>query len=97
MSYAAPHGTGTGAGQVVPLKNVKFDIGAWALVVSNTGWARTSRAVLKDEGLVKFWEAFMKKILKTLISSKLNVSSYKVTEMDDKSNFWQWSSVSLQL
>lgn len=47
--YAAPHGTGTGAGQVAPLNNVKFDIGAQALVVSNMGWTHTARDGLKDE------------------------------------------------
>ena len=45
--------------------------------------------------------SFTKKILKMLILSNLSVSSYKATEMDDRSNFFnaigQWSSASLQL
>lgn len=48
-----------------------------------TGWTRVAREALKDEGYVKFRKAFMKKILKAPISSNLNVSSYKATEMDD--------------
>ena len=101
MTAVAAHGTGTGTGQVVPLNDVKFDISSTTPAASNTGWTRTARAALKDEGLVKFREAFTKKVLKTLISSNLNVSSYKATEMDEKSNFFnaigQWSSASLQI
>ena len=52
--------------QVAPLNNVKFDIAAWAPVVSNTGWTRNVCDGLKDEGLIKFWKAFTKKVLKTL-------------------------------
>ena len=59
--------------------DVKFDISARSLVAANMGWTRNACDGLKDDGLVKFWEAFMKKILKTLISSNLNVSSFKVT------------------
>ena len=50
----APHGTGTGDGQVTPLNHVKFDMAARTLVATNMGWTRTARKGLKDEGLVKF-------------------------------------------
>ena len=89
--YAAPHGMGTGDGQVDPLNDVKFNFAVQAPVVANTGWTRNACDSLKDEELVKFQEAFTKKILKMLISSNLNMSSYKATEMDDKSNFFMRS------
>ena len=97
---SAPNNTGTGAGQVTALTDAKFDVTLTTPIVSNTGWTRSTREALKDEGLVKFRESFTKKILKTFISSNLNVSSYKATEMDDKANFFyaigQWSTASLQ-
>ena len=100
MTASAPNNTGTGTGQVTALTNAKFDVSLTTPVASSTGWTRASRDALKDEGLVEFRESFTKKILKTPISSNLNVSSYKATEMDDKANFFyaigQWSTASLQ-
>ena len=59
MSYAAPCGTGTGAGQVTPLNNVKFDIAARASVATKTGCICTARDSLKDEGLASSFEMLL--------------------------------------
>ena len=37
---------------------------------------------------LQFHKSFAKKMLKMLISTDLKVSSYKATEMDEKSNFF---------
>ena len=78
-----------------------FDVARTDPVATTTGWTRAARTALKDEGLVRFREAVTKKILKSLISSNLNVSSYKASEMEDKNNFFNaiasWSGSSLQL
>jgi hypothetical protein len=116
MSGSGSTSTGTGTGTATPattptnyiaplgndiVTDVKFDAEAAKPVATQTGWTRSARESLNNEGLVKFRESFAKKILKTPISSNLNVSSYKASEMDDKNNFFnaigQWSSASLQL
>ena len=93
-TYIAPTGSNV-------LTDVKFDAEAAKPVAAQTGWTRSAREALTNEGIVKFRESFAKKVLKTLISSNLNVSSYKASEMDDKNNFFnaigQWSSASLQI
>ena len=83
------------------LHDGEFDVSRADPIATTTGWTRAARTALKDEGLVRFREAVTKKILKTLISSNLNVSSYKASEMEDKNNFFNaiasWSGSSLQL
>ena len=78
----------------------QFNVGRTAPISSSTGWTRTSRQNLSDEGLVKFRENFIKKIIKVPVSSNLNVTSYKASEMEDKNNFFNaiatWTNSSMQ-
>ncbi len=78
----------------------QFNTTQTAPIAATTGWTRTSRGALSDEGLVKFRENFIKKIVKIPVSSNLNVASYKAAEMDDKKNFFNaiasWTNSSLQ-
>ena len=59
----------------------------------------TNVTSLQNEGYVKFRDNFVKKLIKTPLSSNLQVSSYKAAEMDSKSNFFNaisgWSEASL--
>lgn len=70
-------------------------------IVSSTGWTRMASKALKEERLVRFRKAVTKKIVKSYISSNLNVSSNKASEMEDENNFFNaiasWSNSSLQL
>ena len=92
----APNVPGGGA----VLTDATFDVTQAAPIASSTGWTRAARAALNNEGLVKFREGFIKKVIKTPISSNLNVTSYKASEMEDKSNFFYaiatWTNSSLQ-
>ena len=70
------------------VNGVTFDLAQTAPVSSSAGYTRTTRDALKNEGLVKFRESFVKKLVKTLLASSMQVSSYKPTEMNDKNNFF---------
>ena len=72
----------------MPLTDVKFDLTQTAPVASTAGFTRTIRENLQNEGLVKFRESFVKKLVKTPLSSNLQVSSYKPSEMQEKQNFF---------
>ena len=90
----------TVAGGGTLLNDTQFDTAQAAPAQATTGWTRAARAALTNEGLVKFREAFAKKIVKVLLSANLGVSSYKPSEMEDKNNFFNaiasWSNASLQ-
>ena len=77
-----------------------FDAGRTDPIATSTGWTRTEREALTNEGLVKFRESVAKKILKVLVSANVRVSSFKPAEMGEKGNFFytigQWSDASLQ-
>lgn len=81
------------------IAGVEFDLTQSNPKASTTGWTRTERAALKNEGLVKFKDSVVKKVVKTPLSSNLSVSSYKPSEMDSKNNFFyalsQWSVAAL--
>ena len=68
---------------------------------TSTGWTRLTRAALSNDGLVRFREASVKRIVKVPLSSNLTVSSCKPAEMDSKNNFFnaiaQMSQASLQI
>ena len=72
----------------MPLTDVQFDLTQTAPVASTAGFTRTIRENLQNEGLVKFRESFVKKLVKTPLSSNLQVSSYKPSEMQEKQNFF---------
>ena len=72
----------------MPLTDVTFDLTQTAPVASTAGFTRTIRENLQNEGLVKFRESFVKKLVKTPLSSNLQVSSYKPSEMQEKQNFF---------
>ena len=84
----------------MPLTDTTFDLTQSAPQAQSSGWTRTTRSALKDEGLVKFRENFVKKVIKVPLSSNLQVSSYKASEMDNKNNFFNaiasWSASSLR-
>ena len=79
--------------------DVTFDLTQTSPKASAAGYTRTSREALKNDGLVKFRESFIKKLVTTHLSQNLQVQSYKPTEMSDKSNFFyaiaSWSEASL--
>ena len=79
----------------------------------SAGWTRAERDALQNEGLVKFRdnvtrnkglvkfrENVTRKLLKVPLSKNLAVTSFKPSEMDSKTNFFnaigQWSQASLQ-
>ena len=66
----------------------------------STGYTRAVCKALANEGLVKFRESFIKKVIKTPLSANLQVTSYKPSEMDSNSNFFNaianWSKASLK-
>ena len=70
------------------LTDVTFDLTQNAPKAASTGYTRAIREGLKEESYVKFWEVFVKKVIKTPLSSNLQVSLYKPSEMDDKENFF---------
>ena len=70
------------------LTDVTFDLTQNAPKAASTGYTRIIREGLKEEAYVKFREAFIKKVIKTLLSSNLQVSSYKALEMENKDNFF---------
>ena len=70
------------------LTNVTFDLTQNAPKAASTGYTRTIREGLKEEAYVKFREVFVKKVIKTPLSSNLQVSSYKALEMDNVENFF---------
>ena len=82
------------------VNGVTFDLSQAAPKAATTGYTRQLRAGLSDEGYVKFRDAVVKKIIKTPLTSNLQVSSYKPSEMDSKSNFFNvianWSQASLK-
>ena len=69
-------------------------------MASATGYDHTKCKALSSEALVKFREMSIKKILKTVLSANLYVSSFKPSEIDAKENFFytigEWSTASLQ-
>jgi len=81
--------------------DVKFDLAQAAPKATSAGYTRAIRESLKNEGLVKFRDAFIKKLIKVPLSSNLLVSSYKPSEMGEKTNFFttvsNWSEASLYL
>ena len=91
----------TVVGGGAPMHDGKFNVSRANPIAASTGYTRAARAALANDALVRFRETFAKKILKTLVSSNLNVSSYKASEMDDKNNFFNaiasWSGSSLQM
>ena len=70
------------------LTDVSFDLTQNAPKAASTGYTRAIREGLKEEAYVKFREVFVKKVIKTPLSSNLQVSSYKASEMDNKENFF---------
>ena len=85
----------------MPSTDVKFDLSQTSPKASSAGYTRSIRESLKNEGLVKFRDAFIKKLIKVPLSSNLLVSSYKPSEMGEKTNFFttvsNWSEASLYL
>ena len=77
---------------------VPFDLSRTKPVASSTGYTRDERKKLQDEALVKFRDTFVRKILKSSLSINLTVTSYKPSEMDSKTNFFNsiasWSDAS---
>ena len=69
------------------LTDVTFDLTQNAPKAASTGYTRVIREGLKEEANVKFREAFVKKVIKTPLSSNLQVSLHKALEMDNKENF----------
>ena len=72
----------------MPSTDVTFDLARTAPVATQAGYTRATRAALANEGLVKFRESFVKKLSKVPLSSNLQVSSYKPSEMQEKQNFF---------
>ena len=72
----------------MPLTNVDIDLIQTAPKASSTGCTHTGHEGLKGEAFVKFHGAFAEKVIKTLLSSNLQVSSHKALEMDNKDNFF---------
>ena len=70
------------------LTNVTFDLTQNAPKAASTGYTRAIRESRKEEAYVKLREVFVKKVIKTPLSSNLQVSSYKASEMDNKENFF---------
>ena len=64
------------------------------------GWTRSQRDALQNEGLVKFREVVIRKLIKTPLSKNLTVTSYKPSDMEQQSNFFNaigaFSQASLQ-
>ena len=81
------------------INGVEFDLSQTNPKANTTGWTRDEREALAKEGLVKFKDSVVKKVIKTPLSSNLSVSSYKPSEMDSKNNFFyalsQWSVAAL--
>ena len=79
---------------------IPFDVNQTSPVASAAGWTRANRKALKDEGLVSFRHNFVKKIVKTKVSSHLQVSSFAAREIENKNNFFNcigaWSQSSLR-
>ena len=72
----------------MPSTDVTFDFNQAQPIATSAGYTRAIREKLENEGLVKFRESFIKKIVKTPLSSNLQVSSYKPSEMQEKQNFF---------
>ena len=70
------------------LTDVAFDLTQNAPKAASTGHTRAIQEGLKEEACVKFREVFVKKVIKTPLSSNLQVSSCKASEMDNKENFF---------
>ena len=68
--------------------DVTFDLTQASPVASAAGYTRTTRSSLQNEGLVKFRESFVKKLQKTPLTCTMQVTSYKPSEMENKSNFF---------
>ena len=73
---------------MMTLTDVQFDLMQNAPKAASTGYTRAIREGLKEEAYVRFREVFVKKVIKTLLSSNHQVSSYKASEMDNKENFF---------
>jgi hypothetical protein len=56
------------------------------------GYNRATRSALKNDALVKVKEAAVKKILPTLLSSNLQVTTFDPSEMKESSNFFNFVS-----
>ena len=96
--------SGTGAASTsitggTTIQGTTFDLKQKAPKAETSGWTRSEREKLTNEGLVKFKENVVKKVIKTPLSANLSVSSYKASEMDSKNNFFhalgQWSVAAL--
>lgn len=72
----------------MPTTDVTFDLTQSVPKATTAGYTRDIREKLENDGLVKFRESFVKKLIKTPLSSNLQVSSYKPSEMQDKQNFF---------
>ena len=70
------------------VNGVNFDLAQSKPVASSAGYTRTTRSALKNKGFVKFRDSFIKKLVKTLLASSMQVLSYKPTEMNNKNNFF---------
>lgn len=83
----------------VSIHGTTFDLGQANPRATTSGWTKSEREGLSNEGLVKFKDSVVKKVVKTPLSANLSVSSYKPSEMDSKNNFFyalgQWSVASL--
>ena len=62
------------------INGVEFDLSQTNPKANTTGWTRDEREALANEGLVKFKDSVVKKVIKTPLSSNLSVSSYKPSE-----------------
>lgn len=82
-------------------KDITLDLKQKAPQAESTGYTRAVRVSLQNEGYVKFRESVIKRIIKAPLSLTSKVTSYKPTEMTEKSNFFNvianWSHASNQI
>ena len=78
----------------------ELDFSQTTPAATSAGWTKDQRESLDSDALVKFRESFVRSIIKVPLSSNIHLTSYKPTEMGDKSNFFNaisgWSQASLK-